>query len=169
MPITPRATPLGLALLAILAVLGAFTGSAAAATPPKVSVLKRSPQDAPGYVFVAPKFNTPALGPVGPEIVDDQGRAVWFNELPAAEQAWDFRVQRYRGKPVLTWWQGGTHGGVGHGEGVDYIADSSYNVIATVRAGNGYQADGHEFLLTPQGTALIEIYQPVPYDLTGIG
>jgi hypothetical protein len=42
-------------------------------------------------------------------------------------------------------------------------------VIATVRAGHGYQADGHEFLLTPQGTALVDIYHVVPFDLSPIG
>jgi hypothetical protein len=38
------------------------------------------------------------------------------------------------------------------------IADSSYHVIAHVKAGHGYFADQHTFLLTPQGTALIECY-----------
>ncbi|HZV76059.1 MAG TPA: hypothetical protein VFF79_20295 [Conexibacter sp.] len=41
------------------------------------------------------------------------------------EQATDFRVQTYRGRPVLTWWQGNSHEGPGHGQGVDCIADSS--------------------------------------------
>ncbi|MDQ3879172.1 MAG: arylsulfotransferase family protein, partial [Actinomycetota bacterium] len=40
---------------------------------------------------------------------------------------------------------------------------------ATVKAGGGYQADGHEFTLTPQGTALIDIYHAVPYDLSPLG
>jgi len=79
----------------------------------------------------------------------------------------DFRVQHYHGNAVLTWWQGI---GIGGGEpGVDYIADSSYHVIATVHAGNGLDADGHEFVLTPQGTALVTIYHGVPYDLSSLG
>ena len=60
---------------------------------------------------------------------------------------------------MLTWCDGG----------VDYIVDSSYHVIATVHAGNGLDADGHEFALTPQGTALITIYHEVPYDLSSVG
>ena len=83
------------------------------------------------------------------------------------QQATDFRVQRYHGEPVLTWWQGSGFGGVA--SGVDYIADGSYRVIATVHAGNGLDADGHEFALTPQGTALITIYHEVPYDLSSVG
>jgi hypothetical protein len=129
---------------------------------PPLYVHKRSPQDAPGYLFLAPKDGD---GRHGPEIVDDRGRPVWFH--PVVGVPTDFRVQSYLGNPVLTWWQGT---GLGEGEpGVDYIADSSYHVTATVQAGNGLGADGHEFTLTPQGTALVTIYRPVPYDLSGLG
>ena len=132
-------------------------------TAPKLGVLRRSSRDAPGYVFVAPKDGA---GRPGPEIVDDRGRPVWFQPLSQG-QACDFRVQRYRGEPVLTWWQGSGFGGVA--SGVAYIADSSYHVVATVQAGNGLGADGHEFALTPQGTALITIEHEVPYDLSSVG
>jgi hypothetical protein len=128
---------------------------------PGLSVLKRSTLDAHGYVFVAPKDG---VGAQGPEIVDDHGRPVWFH--PTSDDTGDFRVQRYRGEPVLTWWQGA---GFAESGGVDYVLDSSYRVIATVRAGSGLAADGHEFVLTPQGTALITVYHEVPYDLSPVG
>ena len=105
----------------------------------------------------------------GPEIIDELGRPVWFHAVTGGDQAADFRVQRYRGQPVLTWWQGQSHTGAGHGEGVDYIVDRSYRVIATVNAGNGLAADTHEFRLTPEGTALIVVYHAVPYDLSAVG
>jgi hypothetical protein len=38
-----------------------------------------------------------------------------------------------------------------------------------VNAGNGYTADGHEFLITPQNTALILAYAMTTADLTSIG
>src|SRR5262249_52349403 len=38
-----------------------------------------------------------------------------------------------------------------------------------VRAGNGYQADLHEFQLTAAGTALLTVVQPVPADLRAVG
>ena len=41
------------------------------------------------------------------------------------------------------------------------IYDSSYRQIATVKAANGYSADLHDFAITPQGTALITVYDPV--------
>jgi hypothetical protein len=175
-----RRTAILTALLIAIVALAAAVGAAAPNTgpavttatdlqPPPVTVLKTSTQAASGYVFVAPKTFGTAGGQTGPEIVDGAGRAVWFDPLAAGEQAWDFKAQRYRGKPVLTWWQGSSHTGAGHGEGTDYIADSSYHVIATVHAGNGLDADGHEFTLTPQGTALITIYHAVPADLSSVG
>jgi hypothetical protein len=38
-----------------------------------------------------------------------------------------------------------------------------------VSAGNGFNADAHEFLITPQGTALITIYDIVTADLSSVG
>ena len=69
---------------------------------------------------------------------------------------------------MLTWWQGliTTHG---FGLGVDVIDDSHYRTLAEVHAGNGYQADLHEFQITPQGTALLTAYSAVHCDLSGDG
>jgi hypothetical protein len=81
------------------------------------------------------------------------------------EDAMDFKVQRYRGEPVLTWWEG-VHNGYGEGEYL--ILDSSYRELTRVRAGNGYRGDHHEFLITPEDTALITIYHKVPMDLSSV-
>jgi hypothetical protein len=78
----------------------------------------------------------------------------------------DFKLQRYRGRSVLTWWEG-VHTGFGQGEYV--LLDSSYREVAWVRAGNGYEGDHHEFLISPQHTALFDIYHKVPMDLSAIG
>jgi hypothetical protein len=122
-----------------------------------------------GLIFVAPK-TTPAPNlQQGPEIIDNQGRPVWFHPVADGNQAADFRVQTYRGESVLTWWEGQSHTGPGHGEGVDYIYDRSYHLVATVSAGHGYAADTHEFRLTPYGTALITIYSQVKRDLSSVG
>jgi len=134
-------------------VIRAATAASPPLQPPRLVVRQRSSGVAPGYIFIAPKLGHTAQGP---EIVDGQGRPVWFH--PGGE-ATDFRVQSYLGKPVLTWYQGG----------VDYIVDSSYHVVASVHAGNGLDLDGHEFALTPQGTALVTIFHGVPIDLSSIG
>jgi Arylsulfotransferase (ASST) len=125
--------------------------------PPRLMVRRRAGITAPGDLFLAPKGGP---GQNGPMITDDSGRLIWFRPLGDGTAAFDFRVQQYRSRPVLTWWQGRVRS-PGEGAGVGLILDSSYRTIARVRAGNGYQADLHEFELTPQGTALLLAYQPV--------
>jgi hypothetical protein len=133
--------------------------------PPTVTVTASSPRAAAGDVFVAP-YTGP--GQAGPMILDGSGNVVWFKPLHGRTAAADFAVQQYAGRPVLTWWQGDAtvHG---FGVGTDVIADSSYRKVASVRAGNGLQADLHEFRLTPRGTALITAYEPIACNLSGAG
>ena len=138
--------------------------------PPTVTVLDRATGLAPGLIFLGAKdLSAPREKRGGPLIVDDLGRPVWFRPLPPGQVASDVRVQHYQGRPVLTWWQGRSIGGAGHGDGEGVIADSSYNVIAHVRAGDGYQADQHSFVLTPQGTALITAYHETRRDVSVVG
>jgi hypothetical protein len=129
--------------------------------PPAVEVATQARDTAPGYVFVAPKGGS---GQDGPMIVDNRGEVVWFRPMHSeGTDAMNFKAQHYRGEPVLTWWQGRP----GFGEYV--ILDSSYREIRRVSAGNGYQADMHEFLITPQDTALLTAFNPVLRDLSSVG
>ncbi len=91
----------------------------------------------------------------------------WFHPIPQGQTAADFRTQTYRGRPVLTWWQGTGLGGLA--SGTDYIYDGEFQQLATVSAGNGLSADGHEFLITPWNTALILAYTTATANLTSIG
>ena len=102
-------------------------------------------------------------------ILDEQGHLLWFKPLlPAGTRAADVRVQSYLGKQVLTWWQDPLAAAGSRRAGI-VIDDSSYNQIAVVRAGNGYQADLHEFQITPQGTALVTVYDGIECNLSGVG
>jgi hypothetical protein len=132
--------------------------------PAALKVTLSSRRAARGDIFLAPQ-----RGPLqwGPMIVDDTGNLVWFDPLPGNESATNLQVQSYRGKPVLTWWQGQVGGGVG--SGVDVIDDTSYRRVALVRAANGLDSDLHEFKITPQGTALITAYYPVHWDASAAG
>src|SRR5215216_5942664 len=116
---------------------------------------------APGYIFAASKEGT---GDHGPMIIDDRGQLVWYGKYGSAR---DFKVQKYQGRPVLTWWEGLVV--QGHGIGEYTIFDSSYLEIARVRAGNGFRGDLHEFLISPQDTALFTAYVLVRTDLSPIG
>jgi len=123
---------------------------------------------APGDLFVG-LFAAPfqvGRGQIGPAIFDTNARLIWFHPLPAGQTALDVKVQQYQGKPVLTWWQGFVNAGVG--AGVGKVFDTSYRQIATISAGNGYGADPHELKLTPRGTALIAVENPVVQDLSSI-
>jgi hypothetical protein len=114
-----------------------------------------------GFYFLAPKRDAEQRGVL---IVDGNGETVWWR--PVSPEATDFRVQRYRGRPVLTWWQG--HSAQGYGRGHFVVADRSYRRIATVRAANGLRADEHEFQLTPRGSALLLAYRHVGKTLEGV-
>lgn len=111
------------------------------------------------------------LGQQGPMIIGPDGSLVWFQPLAdhgsPSLRAFNLRVQQYRGRPVLTWFQGAVV--AGHGQGNYVVADTSYRQIATVRAGNGEIGDLHEFFLTPSGTAIFTVYGQATADLTSVG
>ena len=88
-------------------------------SPAAVEVTTRRAQDtAPGYIFIAPKRGA---GQDGPMIINNLGHLVWFGKN---RYATDFKVQHYRGEPVLTWWEGRIVGR--HGVGEYMIFDGSY-------------------------------------------
>ena len=132
---------------------------------PELVVSARSPESAPGYVLAAP-YGGP--GPSGPTIFDEAGNLVWFHPLPGNLDATNLQVQQYNGQPVLTWWQGYIPP-QGFGEGEEVIDNAAYEQIGRVQAGNGYRADLHDFHITPQGTALVTVFDPVECDLSSLG
>ena len=137
--------------------------------PPEIKVNAGSSAAAPGYVFVSPKQEPGGRAPSqdAPLILDGSGEPVWFHPLSnSQEDAFDFRVQEYKKEKVLTWWVG-HHSGYGQGEYV--IADRAYNEITRVRAGNGYKGDHHEFVITPEDTALFTVYSEEEMDLSPVG
>ena len=137
--------------------------------PPVIEVTTQARDTAPGYIFVAPKNGPDEAGPGqdGCMILDNEGQPVWLNLL--RNEYFDvmyFKAQTYRGEKVITWWVG-HH--TGYGQGVYVIADSSYRELKRLVAGNGLKGDHHEFLITPQDTALITIYNKVGMDLSSVG
>jgi Arylsulfotransferase (ASST) len=132
-------------------------------TPSTVSITTPAkPGGAPGDLLLAPYQGE---GTPGPMIAEQNGSLVWFHPLPAGEQATSLKVQQYDGKPVLTWWQGRILE-VGFGQGEDVIYNTAYQRVGSVHAGNGYHADLHEFRLTPEGTAWIDMFDPIEANLS---
>ncbi len=147
--------------------------------PPKITVNKSTKRArGNGSVLLAP-LPSPAVhpesnntvtikpvGPGGPMIVDGAGNLVWFRQLVQPEVAANLRLQKFRGRQVLTWWEGTvTPAAFGLGGGV--IANHSYNIVRVVHAGNGYPMDLHEFELTKDGDALFTVYSPIRVHLPG--
>ena len=148
--------------------------------PPKIAVQRGGGGGglAAGDIFLTPlpspevhpesnnELTISPVGPGGPMIVNRRGGVVWFDQLAPPLVAANFRPQTFAGREVLTWWQGEvTASAYGLGDGV--IASTSYRVLRTVKAGNGYSADLHEFVLTPSGDALFTVYSPVMVHLPG--
>ncbi|HUB76129.1 MAG TPA: arylsulfotransferase family protein [Solirubrobacteraceae bacterium] len=132
--------------------------------PPDVKIVVPASDPTLGDIFVSPDSGP---GQPGPMIVTPSGTLVWFHPIKYPSRAFDFNMQTYEGKPVLTWWQGRTI--ELHGQGNDRILSANYTPIATVFAGNGLHADLHEFQITPQNTAFITAFAPIHWNLESLG
>ncbi|KAJ5982715.1 hypothetical protein N7451_012815 [Penicillium sp. IBT 35674x] len=118
------------------------------------------------YIFFAP--NGDSIPEPVPVILDSDGELVWRLSEMWKGVAQDFKVQRYKDEDFLTFWVGEEIDG--RKQGFWYMLDSSYNVRYTLSPGGSFTTgDMHEFYLTPAGTALVVIYDPIPADLTSIG
>jgi hypothetical protein len=131
--------------------------------PPAMTVLRDRGGTAPGLLFLAPSSGP---GQRGTLIADDRGEPLWFHPTTPVT-AMNLRAARYRGEPVLTWWEGKTERGLGQGSHV--ILDRSYRVVERFPAGHGRPSDLHELLLTPRGTAIVTAWETATRNLTGAG
>ena len=136
--------------------------------PPVVTIQGKAPDLRQGNIFLDAQ-NT---GFPGPYILTPRGNLLYYRAAPTS--VFNARVQSYKSKPVLTYWQGRVvPPGVGRGK--DLIYNENYQNIHTVTAGNGYQGLGtdlHEFTLGRQGrrgTAFVTICAPTQADLTSVG
>jgi Arylsulfotransferase (ASST) len=134
---------------------------------PIVRITKPAVGTAAGKILISPVSIKDSPTPDGPMIVDDRGDLVWFSQRQRSRKLFDFQMQRYKGQPVLSWWEGRFAQGWGYGESI--IVDQSYKEVARVRAGNGYRGDLHDMIITPQNTAIVMAYDRVRRDLRGVG
>ncbi len=135
----------------------------------------------PELILLAPYgFSADATyGQAGSLILDNGGTPFWFRPTGSPNlMNTDFRVQTFNGNPVLTFWQGtlasppaytNAPGGSSEPGSCYYIFDETYALIKTVQAQMGFTSDIHEFLLTPNNTALLLSTKTIPMDLTPYG
>lgn len=127
---------------------------------PHVSFPHRDPECDDGqYYFISPRGWK--VRKAGPMILDDKGHVIWSNHFPNAfgGKAYDLRLQKYRGEDYLTFWLGDDRVR-GHGAGHFYMLNSSYEIAYKVSGANGKFADLHEFQITPEGTAVLIVFEP---------
>ena len=136
--------------------------------PPTITVDVRAADFGPNLVLTDSHAGPAQQGPM---IIDGHGDLVWFLPLsPGADaglRAFNLQTWPYRGQQVLGWFQGAVVNahGVGHYE----LYDSTYKKVGDVYAQNGYQGDLHDFMITPQGTALFTCYGQSLADLSRYG
>jgi hypothetical protein len=155
-------------------------GTASFVTQPKlnpalltVNTARRG--QAPGFIFIAmfqnKFFTSPLVGTGGPMILDNKGRYVWLKAASkTSPDTLNLQVQRYQGKPVLTYWDG-TVANTGEMLGNWHVLNDHYKEIAKIPSIiDGWQPSGHEFNIQKDGTALTTGYKYIPHrDLSSKG
>lgn len=142
--------------------------------PPRLNITIPATKDVePGYLFIAPFASLPDTsseqhGPrqAGPYIFKDNGDLVWSGYGIYSIWSTNFQAGRWKGKDVLFSFEGDHNAGYGHGHGHVTMLDQHYETIRELRAGNHKLVDKHEFEIVNEETGLIQVYQPVPRDLT---
>ena len=140
--------------------------------PPRVTALRAASSFTVGgsggrFLLLTPNRSPGAAsgGQSGLMVLDGDARMRWF--LPTQNAPFDLQCQLYKGKQVLTWWQGAVTNGTGAGKA--FLADMSFNQIARLSEVGGLTPDLHELTLTTEGTALMTSYHTEAADLSAVG
>ena len=175
-----RSTLAGLALAAALTHLTAADWQYPSRTdlnPPRLNITIPATSDVePGYLFIAPFAGYPDTpseqhGPRQgrPYIFRNNGNLFWSGYGIYSIWSNNFQAGRVNGKDVLFTFEGDHNAGYGHGQGHITFVGQHYDRIRELRTGNHKLVDKHEFDIVNEKTGLIQIYQPVPRDLSGWG
>jgi hypothetical protein len=119
-----------------------------------VSITKAGPPLGTGNIFIAPWFL--ATNDSSLLILDDSANLVYYE--PRNTRFNDFKRQP---SGVLSYYGDFVH--------MFVVLNSSYQVVDTWHAGNGYPTDTHDLILLPNGHALLMIYDTRTMDLSAYG
>jgi len=109
---------------------------------------------APGKLFLANmRFN----GTYAPYlmILENSGQPVFYRALQ--DRAWDFKIQP---NGMMTYYDSFSR--------TYLVMDSLFQIVDTIRCGNGYSTDVHELRILPNGNALLMSYDPQVVDMSQI-
>lgn len=129
---------------------------------PILTVTAPDKDPAAGDIFTS---NGPGAGSYGALIYNPDGQLVYFHQVSGGLADDDVNVQSYEGQEDLTFWQGKVLE-YGYGDGEDLVMNHSYQVVTKVHAGNGLQADLHDFQLAQNDVAYVTAFNPIRCDLS---
>lgn len=140
--------------------------------PPRMNITIPANGTTPGFLFMAPFSGFPDIG-VGhgprqsaPYIFTDQGDLVWSGFTYFSTWAANFQAARVNGQDVLFSFEGAHNPNYGHGHGHWTFLNNRYETVRELRAGNHKISDKHEFHILNEKTAVLQVYQPIPADLS---
>ncbi len=117
----------------------------------------------PGNFFLTTCDDVPGVGHFF-YIVDNAGKVVKYQRRPG--HVYDFKMQQNGllsyADPFSDW------GYAGGSRCVHRVIDTSFAAVDSFRAGNGYDADTHEFLMLPNGHVVLHAYDIQYMDLSKI-
>lgn len=90
-------------------------------------------------------------------ILDNEGEPVFVRKMPDGQMVADFKAHE---NGLLTYFDNAASHFV--------VLDDTYSQVDTFAAGNGYETDVHELLLTDDGGAILMIYDPQPVDMSQV-
>lgn len=107
---------------------------------------------------------------LGAGIFEPNGHLVYWNRAPNGGPRDDnLQPVRFDGNEYLALWSGAQPGTGGYGNGNIYLYDNHYHLVGKLSP-SGFPSnwvDLHEFQITPQGDALIGIFDPVSETIGG--
>lgn len=133
------------------------------------------PPDFPGLTVTTCDANAVADGYIFLEITDsstnggyyliilrNDGSPVWYQSV--SNYTYDFKVLPNGYLHYANIYH--THSWTGGGDCIHEVLDAGYNPAESIRAGNGYVADAHEFQLLPNGHVLLNGYYKTQMDVS---
>lgn len=136
--------------------------------PPHLNITVSSVEpNSTEYVFVAPYSGE--LERPGPYIYRKDGDLVWAGTGYYAGFVANFHVTKYQGKDVIQAFQGTIDSSHGEGFGQHVILNQNYEHVVTSTAENHRISSIHEFNVIDGKTALIEVFDTIPANLTAFG
>jgi hypothetical protein len=118
---------------------------------------------ADGYIFQAVNLPAPGVGYYA-MILGNDGTPLWYTSLTNA--CWDFKVlpngYLHYGQQIraLSY--------TGGGDVIHQILDNNYYLTESIRGGNGYAAEAHDFKMLPNGNVLLVCYYLTRVDMSQV-